>query len=72
MLSRLDLELSEIQTLQHSRKDPSNGLFEHERKKQGKQLGFDTTTCTEFQVRILRIDTGSSNRVPRVLFLHLL
>ena len=27
-------------------------------------------TCTNFQVRILRIDIGSSNKVPQALLLH--
>ena len=64
-------KIREIQTLQHSRKDPSIGprawtnIQEH-------QLRHCTTTCTKFQVRILRIDIGSSNRFQRAMFLHLL
>ena len=40
------------------------------RKKQGQQLGFYTRTCTRFQVPILTIEIGSSNQVPRAMFLH--
>ena len=46
--------------------------LEHEKKKQGKQLGFYTRTCTRFQVHILTIKIGSSNQVQRGMFLHFL
>ena len=32
--------------------------------------GFHTKTCTKIEVRILRVDKGSSNQVPRAEFLH--
>ena len=67
--SRLDLKISEVQTLQHSKKDLSNGPWAW-KKKQGQQLGFYTRTCTRFQVHILTIEIGSSNEVPRTMFLH--
>ena len=67
---RQDPKISEIETLQQSRKDPSNALCAR-KTRQGNQLGHCTRTCTQFQVRILRIDIDSSNQVPRALYLHL-
>ena len=68
---RLDLKISEIQKLQHSRKYLSNGLLSMEETNHGKQLGFCARRVFKFQVRILRNETGSSNHVPRAMFLHL-
>ena len=68
--SRPNLKISEIQTLQHSGNDQSNGLGVW-KKKPGKQLGIDTRTCAQLQVRILRIKIFT-NQVPRAMFLHLL
>ena len=55
--SRQDPKISEIQTLQHSVKDPSNGICAW-KNWQGNQLGLRTRTCTQLQFRILRIDTS--------------
>ena len=60
---RQDPKISEIQTLQYSRKDLSNGPCAW-KKLQGHQLGLYTRTCTQFRVHILRVDIGCSNRVP--------
>ena len=62
--SRQDPRIREIQALQHSVKDPSNGPCAW-KKWQGKQLGFHTRARTRFQIRILRIDMGSPIQVPR-------
>ena len=67
--SSLDLKISEVQTLQHSKRDLSNGPCAW-KKKQGQQLGFHTRTCTRFQVHILTIEICSSNQVPRAMFLQ--
>ena len=66
--SRDDPKISEIQMLQHSRKDPSN---RHRvcKKLQGNQLRHCPRTCTKFQVLILRINISYQNRVPRQCFL---
>ena len=59
--SRLDLNISRIQTLQHSRQDLSHGLWAW---KKNKEISLDLSrTCTTFQVRILRNEKGSSNQV---------
>ena len=62
--SRPDLEINRIRSLQHSRKDLSNGLRTW-KKKQGQQLVFFTRTC---QVHILRIKRSSSSPFPRALW----
>ena len=67
----LSHKISEIRTLQRSAKDPWNGLCPS-KKWQGNQLGHSTRTCTKFRFRILRIDVGSSNGVPRAMLLQLL
>ena len=71
--SRPCLKVCEIQTLEHSKKGLSNGLWAW-KKKRWKQLGFYTRTCSNsrFQVHILRIEIGASNRVPRAMLLHFL
>ena len=62
-----------IQTTPENQRNPNAPLdFELGRKSKENSLDFFTRTCIKFQVRILRIDKGSSNQVPRAVFLHLL
>ena len=68
-----------IQTGSQNQQNPNAPTFEERsvewtlrsgRKRQGISFGYHTTTCTKFQVRILTINKGSSNRVPRAMLLQ--
>ena len=74
------LHLESSKTGSQNQRNPNAPTFEEGsiewtfsmEEKHGKHIGFYTRARIKFQVRILKLDMGSSNQVPRGLFLHLL